>query len=342
MSLWHRLSTRSRVAISLALFFLLTSWLLLGLLAYALKYHRRQNPPMDFANSQMNSPPPGWRERMWRRFLDPGAPPTGRQSRGDGAETTRSRGLGGGSGAGMAGSTDPNHQALREVANALIILYSQHQVGLQIVRQEFAAACPHIPPTTPFRLYEQQRLESRLVIELFDNDDSESPLLARRLRAETVKTAAMPYADFEEFLFAALGCLYDRDPVTALTWTEKAEAAWPNRGGLGYGDLWLTMLTAHAAAGEDELFLDMVGRFRYTYPNWMFVETYMPDLDRLTRLYPQAPLLHVLRGFCYRLINHDAAAQRAYREALAGASLSGEARGFVEEQLFLIEARAER
>ena len=85
-------------------------------------------------------------------------------------------------------------------------------------------------------------------------------------------------------------------------------------------------MLCHAVRGENEHMFIMLKSFKENYPDWLYTETYLSDLMKVESLYPQAPLLKVVRGRLHHMVQDYATADEIYHELLQGNKLAGYAK----------------
>lgn len=211
----------------------------------------------------------------------------------------------------------PEQLALREVVEAQIILRNQFGV----TDQEAHATVRQSAIQGPFRAYEEQRFLSRMhLMKFLDNQNDRRAIQA--MRESAVKTAQQPDADFEEYYYAGIACLVAGDSEQAIPYLDEALDRWPSLG-RGYGNVFFFVMVCRAIRGNSEAVVAMLAQFQEKYPDWLYVETYMPDLNDLVELYPRAPLVLAIQGYAYALVNNHAAALAAYNQALRSGQLDG-------------------
>jgi hypothetical protein len=126
-----------------------------------------------------------------------------------------------------------------------------------------------------------------------------------------------PDADFEEY-YAGIACLV-AGTVSRRDLPDQALERWPARAAATATSSF--RLVCRAVRGNSEVVFAMLSEFQQNYPDWLYVETYMPDLNDLVELYPRAPLVLVIQGYAYALVNNHAAAVAAYDQALRSGRL---------------------
>jgi tetratricopeptide (TPR) repeat protein len=209
----------------------------------------------------------------------------------------------------------PEQLALREIVEAQIILRNQFGV----TDQQAHETVRQTPIQGPFRAYEDQRFISRLhLMRFLDNQNDRRAIQA--LRESALKTVRQADADFEEYYYAGIACLVAGDSEQATTYLDQALERWPARG-RGFGNVYFFVMICRAVRGNSEVVFAMLSEFQQNYPDWLYVETYMPDLNDLVELYPRAPLIQAIQGYAYALVNNHAAAVAAYDQALRSGRL---------------------
>ncbi len=303
--------TPFRLVLTILCFLMLAPALLLGILWYVhMKYPKPQEDMMMFGGMQQAPPAPSW-----RRWLEPPRPPSQlrRQRSGKGEANVLREGVAG-QGT-VAGGMDPGHLALRELAESQTILVNQGERSEQDAWETFQQSSVR----GPHREYEQKRLRSRMLLMKFADNEDDLAIL-REFREAAVEVVEMPLASFEEYYYAGVATLFSGEDNLAREYLTKALDQWPARG-LGYANVYFFMLLAKGIEPDTPTFFRMIADFKETYPNWMYIETYMPDIEHLERVYPHAPLIRAARGYCYSLVYNDAAARAAYQQALAMSKL---------------------
>ncbi len=165
----------------------------------------------------------------------------------------------------------------------------------------------------PWRSYELNRLRTRILGMRFD-ETKDWQLLAD-YKATALKTVNSPYTNFEDFFWTGHACLFAKDDRAALKYLQQAELRWPAKDTF-YGWVYFYLLCTHAVQGNGREVLARLDRFKANYPDWLYIETYIEELDALARQYPQAPLLEVVRGRLLTLVLNDAAALVVLKKAL--------------------------
>ena len=295
---------------------------LVGGLLLAYHYYPRRPPPPALGGS--GSPAPTTPEPpAWQRWLSPGRAAggaAGEANRRRGVRVQRveparpnARGTGDGSG-GLGGGglrMDPSHLSLRETADAQAIVGSQFGVSDDESWSMFRQATAD----GPFRPFEEDRFLTRLRLRAFLDDQDDRAKLERLYQAAQ-KTVASPYASFEDLFYAGFTSLLMKHPEQAEGFLRRARQSWPSAG-RGYGNVYLYHLFALAVLERGPAVLEMLEAFQENYPDWLYVETYLTDLDDLDKMYPKAPLLAVLRGRVQMLVHNDKAAVAAWQGATA-------------------------
>lgn len=258
----------------------------------------------------------GLLQRLMQRWRN--QPHVGGQSRRQGAAERATRDFGGKGTAGNAYGTPgrelPEDQlALRETAEASQILSSQYHVDPEEGWRRFR----QVPVQGPFQQFERERFLSGVLMQRYFEHPAEKrdPLVMQQLHSAITQAVARPEADFEEFFTAGVAYLYRKDPVKAEEYLSRAENAWPCPG-RAYGDVYLTLTWTYAIEGQSAEVLRRLEDFKTVYPDWLYIETYMPDLDDLRKIYPGTPLLEVVRGRLLYQVGNYAEAEAAWTAAL--------------------------
>ncbi len=322
------------VHLHMALFVVLAGAFLMLLLFLAYRHYPRTPDPlasiMGLAQQQPTEP-------LWKRLLrGGGAPPSQWVPNPGASDAARRRGgaqdqdvkrVGSAPGGVPGISLDPRQLALREIVEAQIILRNQ---AMQTEKGAWETV-KSTPIQGPFRSFEEERFASRvLLMQFLDNQDDMQVL--QKLKRQAVKVAGMPGADFEEIYYAGISCLLTGDLDAAIGYLERAESMWPARG-RGYANVFMFLTVAYAVKGQDDRTFAMLGQMQEVYPDWLYIETYMPDLDQLEGVYPQAPLVKVIKGYMYRLVLNEARARQEFDRAIDSGRLSSRARRMVMQWL---------
>jgi len=236
----------------------------------------------------------------------------------------------GGGGGGFPGG--PDELALRTVSE-----------GVQLRSSHFG-----MPPTAAwerlmqpplkgsFREYEEQRYISQMLLEKFILQQENPEVLAAWKEAAT-KTAQYDHANFEDHFYAGISQLLSGDKDVARKHLEQSFQASPRTGSF-FGNLYLYMMLLYAVHDKHYRVLAMVQQFKRVHPDWLYTETYLPDLEDMREVYPDAPLLDVIEGRLRYYVMDYRGAEQAYVRAL-DAELPAAARGKV--LVWLRELRAE-
>jgi hypothetical protein len=214
---------------------------------------------------------------------------------------------------GSAATVSSDEQlALRETVLTQQILHDRYGQSLENAWTTIRAC----PATGDFRAYEERRFVRELLWHEFE-EPAERAGLEPDLRAASRLVAAEPQVFFEDILFDALADVFYGDAAVAVSKLEHALSIWPAEGRMK-GNVYLALMIAYAATDQGARVIEMLGPFRYRYPDWLYVETYMEDLEELQKVYPDAALLWVIRGRLVQYVNDFGAAHAAYAEAAAG------------------------
>lgn len=131
----------------------------------------------------------------------------------------------------------------------------------------------------------------------------------------TRDVARSRYANFEDYHYFAIVALWSGKPDEALEWANKAEEIWPSKG-RAYGYVYLIILLSHAARNDTAEVMALLPQFPEHYPDWLYVETYVPDVDELIGIYPDAPLYPLIRGQMMARVYDIKSAQHDWQTAL--------------------------
>jgi tetratricopeptide (TPR) repeat protein len=171
----------------------------------------------------------------------------------------------------------------------------------------------------PFRDYEEKRfLEELLWLEYYEGENKQAAI--ERLHKLTVPLTKRPSSNFEDDMYAGIACLGAGDPDTAITYLRKALDEWPARD-RARGLIYLHLMVAYAVKGNRRETMTMLSSFVDNFPDWLFVETYVPELEEFVRVYPQAALLTVIRGRVMQLVYDYSRATELYSQALESGKL---------------------
>ncbi len=193
-----------------------------------------------------------------------------------------------------------------------------------------------IRSTGPWRQYELDRLRARILGYRFDEQKDYSVMPAFKTAATAAATS--PYANFEDFFWAGHAYLYTGDPKRGREFFTKARDRWPARDSF-FGYIHFFMICLDAIDGNAEGVFRKFDDFKELFPDWLYVEIYVTELNELDRLYPDAPLLQVFRAEIFRMVLNDAKALAAFRRALAAKGLDRDTAARVRVRIDQIERR---
>lgn len=205
---------------------------------------------------------------------------------------------------------DPKHLALRETADAQLILLSQLDQEEKKAREIMETANAY----GPFRQHEEVRFVSRVFLQKFIDDQKDKEVL-KQFEAASTRAASSDYSSFEDHFYAGVSSLLTGNAEQAQKHLNQAMLTWPSKG-RGYGNVYLYLMLTHAARGNSKAVLNMLAAFKARYPDWLYVETFLTDIADIEKVYPRAELLRLVRGrLMYHTLNYAAAAA-AWRQAL--------------------------
>ena len=130
-----------------------------------------------------------------------------------------------------------------------------------------------------------------------------------------MKLLKNPSAYFEDFYNAGVASLLNEDLDGALNHLQSALEHWPARG-RALGNVYFGLLMAHALKGHIPETILLLDDFKEYYPDWLHVETYIPDINELMDIYPDSPLLHIVHGRLVQNVHDYATAYSSYLVAL--------------------------
>ncbi len=217
---------------------------------------------------------------------------------------------------GLSGLTmSKEHLALRETALAQLVLYDRYKLP----EEEVWATVKKTRSVGPFRDYEEKRFLSEIAWMTYQDDKANKEIL-QHLRRTATELVQKPSAIFEDYLNVGITHLLTGDADVAIGYLQEALERWPAPG-RARGNVYLGLMIAHATQGHRQHVFRMLAGFKANYPDWLYVETYIPDLTQLTEVYPDAALLHVIHGRLREFVYDYASAQESYRHALNMADL---------------------
>lgn len=300
----------------------------LGVLWFAKTYYPREREDtflMQMSGQQQEARP------FWKRFfsMDRDRPSRARRQSNSRSDDETAVGRGGG---GAGHNLSPQHLALRELMEAQVILHSQSSVPQREVLETIRAT----PIQGPFRTFEEKRFATRMLLITY-LEQTRDPQVLAELHQLSLEIAPMPEASFEEFFYAGVSSLLAGEPKTAEKWLVKAEETWPARG-RNYGNIYLFLMIARGINGQQAEAMQMLDNFQETFPDWLYIETFMPDLDDLEQVYPKSGILKVVKGHAYSLVFNQSAALDAYKAAIATGDLDWKTSRQVAEWIQTIEA----
>lgn len=271
------------------------------------------------------------REKNWfRRLFDPGrsfppADPFWSQRQDRHRDVAAWRPVRGMTGNGATPALSQAQVALRETVLSQLILCDRYgttqEQAWDVIREADSGE--------RYRSYEEQRfLNEMLWMQYQDNRTDRSPLSQLQVTANEVVANERP--NFEDYYYAGIAHLLNGDEEAAYPFLQHAMDRWPAQG-RALGSVYFALLVCHAARGDESVFLDLLRTFRDIYPDWLYVEMYLPDLDDLQTIYPHATLLLVLRGRTAQWVNDYASANAQYQLALAANPLSQGTTALIDE-----------
>jgi hypothetical protein len=151
--------------------------------------------------------------------------------------------------------------------------------------------------------------------------ESEDPKLLEKYRETAAFLAEHSLNNFEDHYNLGLANLLDGKPKEALPVISYAYEIWPVRGRMK-GNVYFVMMCTYAVLGYETEAYGLLENFSNGYPDWVYIENYMPDVDNLEAIYPDAALLTVMRGRMHQAVYNYRAAREAYRTALDANRLS--------------------
>ena len=165
-----------------------------------------------------------------------------------------------------------------------------------------------------YREYEEERFMSEIIwMNFFDNKSDKNAL--RKLKFMALKLVEKPSAYFEDFYNAGIASLLTGDSRRSLHFLGMALEHWPAKG-RALGNVYFGLLMAHAIEEDMSEVLILLNEFSDYYPDWLHVETYVPDIQELIKIYPQSPLLHIVHGRLVQNANDYGTANNAYSKGL--------------------------
>lgn len=199
---------------------------------------------------------------------------------------------------------------LRENILSQLILLDRHQS----TEKNAWSAVKRIKSQGDYRDYEEERFTSEVMWMNYFDDKTDKKTL-HRLRSTTSKLAKTPSAYFEDFYNAGIAELLNGNASQSLQHLQLALEHWPARGRV-LGNVYFGLLMAHAVEGHIPEALLLLNEFKEFYPDWLHVETYVPDIKELVDVYPKSPLLHVVNGRLAQNVHDYATAYESYSTAL--------------------------
>ena len=199
---------------------------------------------------------------------------------------------------------------LRENILSQLILLDRHR----LTEKNAWSTLKRVKSQGNYRDYEEERFTSEVMwMNYFDNKTDKETL--RRLRITTSKLAKTSTAYFEDFYNAGIAELLSGNASQSLHYLQMALEHWPARG-RALGNVYFGLLMAHAVEDHIPETLLLLKEFKDFYPDWLHVETYVPDIKELMDIYSQSPLLHVVHGRLVQNVHDYATAYKSYSTAL--------------------------
>ncbi|MDP7743637.1 MAG: hypothetical protein QGF67_19510 [Lentisphaeria bacterium] len=214
------------------------------------------------------------------------------------------------------GSLSGEHIAHRQIALAQYIMMGRADVDSDSAWSRVRNAAPYDASVEEYEI--RRFLADTLQTRHFESGDAE---LLAKLRETMEFVAGHPSRNFEDQYNLALVYLLDGEPEKALPVIVSADKLWPTRGSMR-GNVYFIMMVVHTVLDNDKQALSLLAGFRDNYPDWIYVENYLPDIVDLEKIYPDKPALAVQRGRFHQWINDYRGAREAYDDAMAHDDLS--------------------
>ena len=267
-------------------------------------------PPKQAMRGPAGRRPPGqsrpsrpwWQRAFPRVYRRPRSQARRQQRRSDGVQAYGGRGP-------RQTTVDRAHTAFREAALSTLYhdyYYLGRTTGLR-------ARAAQAKGKGDWREYELDRLETRRLGMRFDETRDRSLLEAYRTSAK--QTLNTRYTNFEDYFWAGHAFLFSGRHEEAAAFMAEADQRWPVHDTF-YGYIYLYRICLSAIAGNSNEMHTRLKRLKEFFADWLYVETYLTDLEELVEIYPDAPLLVLLQGRIYEMVLNDADARRKYRRAL--------------------------
>ena len=250
---------------------------------------------------------------FWERLLDPGrSTPSSHVKRGQantGVKLKSWSKVQNEQGSGLTTGSfnlSTEHLLLRENILSQLILLDRHALE----EKEAWSTIKRIKSNGTYRDYEEERFMSEVIWMNFFDDKSDKNAL-RKLKFKTLKLVNEPAAYFEDFYNAGIACLLNGDSNQALHYLQMALKQWPARG-RALGNVYFGLLMSHAIENNIPETLLLLSDFKDYYPDWLHVETYVPDIQELIEIYPKSAILHIVHGRLVQNVHDYATANDAY------------------------------
>ncbi len=216
------------------------------------------------------------------------------------------------SGRGVGMNLSRDRLVLREFILAHAVLLDRYDdvVESDVWKAARKIKCPEVD-----RNYEEQRLLSEILWMNYKNNDKD-PVVLQKLRRTALLLVDHPSSFFEDRFNAGISSLLAGDSSNALINLDRAISEWPSTG-RARGNVYLGLMLTHAVENHPRDVLRMLSVFRDSFPDWLYLETFVPDILALKEIYPESALLHVVHGRLVQFANDFATAKDLYRTALA-------------------------
>lgn len=305
-----------KLKIKAVLCFLLTGGILLGAALFLAEHLYPRKPTLaDLLSllSQRQQPAQPW----WKRWFDSQRPPMLQAQRSP-AKKRRIMTVSVPAGRHIAGATPiPQPRlALRETWLAQLILCQRFATTKKDAWQVVQRASANVPGQE----YEQKRFLCELLwIQYLDHINR--PQILAALEPKCLELVKAREANFEDQLNAGLALLFNGKAKQAIPYLQTTLRIWPAKD-RSRGNAYLGLAAAQAILGNGTEVNRMMKNFKTNFPDWLFVETYVPDLEDLAKTYQSPPLLLALHGKLMALTADIARAGNLYGQALNAPGLS--------------------
>ncbi len=208
------------------------------------------------------------------------------------------------------GMMDVDQLSLRETALAQLILLDRFGT----TEREAWTAVKNTASHGSFRVFEERRFQAEL-LRLRYQEDKDRAVTLPELKKTSLYLVGHGLRDFEEKGNAGIVCLLSGDAEKARGYLEEAYHSWPANGRVK-GNIFLALMITYAIDGHNPTVFGMLDKVKSKFPEWMFVETYIPDIQDFEEIYPSVYMLTVIRGRMRQLVMDYAAARACYNRAL--------------------------